>query len=243
MSPGRPVPAIPNLTRPAAARVARRRPQRQPARPPHARRRHRPRRCHRRSHPALELGRRRGARQPDQDAQTANVRPSRIPAPAKAITALQVTDASRRLSRWLVPLIDSARSHAENQVLHGVRHLSEAGNPGLNEIDHAHFINAQEEPAVVQLADRVKMAPDRFAPLRESVILAPGQLGVQLERRACTADSWSADIHSQTAELLQEGFRSVVHGEADSFEHGSPATRVYLPSRRPSRRLQHFIHL
>ncbi|MFF5808677.1 hypothetical protein [Streptomyces sp. NPDC012746] len=64
----------------------------------------------------------------------------------KRVLLYTVTDASGRLSRWLLPLIDSARSHAENQVLHGVRHRSEAGNPGLDEIDHAHFIDAQEEP-------------------------------------------------------------------------------------------------
>lgn len=74
-----------------------------------------------------------------------------------------MTDASGRLSRWLVPLIDSARNHTENQVLHGVRHRAEAGNPGLDQVDHAHFIDAQEEPAVVQLAERVKTDhdPDR----------------------------------------------------------------------------------
>lgn len=74
-----------------------------------------------------------------------------------------MTNASGRLSRWLVPLIDSARNHTENQVLHGVRHRAEAGNPGLDQVDHAHFIDAQEEPAVVQLAERVKTDhdPDR----------------------------------------------------------------------------------
>lgn len=64
-----------------------------PAQPPHPRRRHRPRprRRHRRTHPALELRRRRRTRESHQDAQTPDVRPRRIPSPTKERPALHMT--------------------------------------------------------------------------------------------------------------------------------------------------------
>lgn len=43
----------------------------------------------------------------------------------------------------LAPVVDSARSHAEDQVLHGVRHRSEAGNPRFDEMDDAAFVEAE----------------------------------------------------------------------------------------------------
>ncbi|WP_314223535.1 hypothetical protein [Streptomyces sp. DSM 40713] len=77
-------------------------------------------------------------------------------------------DADESAGLILLIVINPAGNHPADQILEGVRHWPEAGDPGLDKADLTVVIDTEKETAVLELAKWEETYPQRVTPFGET---------------------------------------------------------------------------